>query len=293
MNADSYVSVAIAVLCVVALGVSATTLESSLSTDPDDVIDLDWEQLPISQEDAADVQSEMESGQDSSEGDGDGGGGSSDESDGGASAESGGSETTQVQEQREQQQQEQQEQQQQEPSDPQNPNPDADSFMPGQTTIWDMLLDALPWLVALAWLAAVGALLYRYRERVLALVAAALHSGSDAGDADDGDEWPAVEPADEVDRLWLAMARRLDVDDPESTTPAEFAREAVRAGMDPDGVRTLTDAFEEVRYGGAGVTEDRKRRAREGYRKLGLDDGDERPADGRGRPSRTDGGESR
>lgn len=278
MNSDSYVSVAIAVLCVVALGVSATTLESSLSTDPDDVIDLDWEKLPISQEDAADVQSDMQSEQESSDGDG----GSSDSE----SSETTETEQTQVEEQQQQEQQEQQDQQ----SDPQEQDPDADSFMPGQTTIWDVLLDLLPWLVALAWLAAVGALLYRYRDQVVALALAALPRGSEEDDADAAEEW-AVEPANEVDRLWLKMVRRLDVDDPETTTPTEFAREAVHAGMDPDGVRTLTGVFEEVRYGDTGVTEDRERRARDAFRKLGLDDA--RSPENRGRGSRTDGGESR
>ena len=275
MNSENYVSVAIAVLCVVALGVSATTLESSLSTDPDDVIDLDWEKLPISQEDAADVQSDMQSESDGSDG------GSSDSE----SAETTETEETQVQEQQQQEQQDQQ-------SDPQEEDPDADRFMPGQTTIWDVLLDLLPWLIALAWLAAVGGVLYRYRDQVLALAFAALPRESEDGDADATEDW-AVEPANEVDRLWLTMVRRLDVDDPETTTPTEFAREAVRAGMDPDGVRTLTGVFEEVRYGDTGVTEDRERRARDAFRKLGLDDGDARSPDGRGRGSRTDGGESR
>jgi hypothetical protein len=280
MNSDSYASVAIAVLCVVALGVSATTLESSLSTDPDDVIDLDWEKLPISQEDAADVQSEMQSDQGSSDGDG-GDGGTSD-------SESG--ETTETEKTVQEQQQEREEQQQDQQSDPQEQDPDGDSFLPGQTTIWDILLDLLPWLVALAWLAAVCGTLYRYREQALALSLAVLPRGSEDGEGDAGEDW-AVDPANEVDQLWLAMVRRLDVDDPETTTPTEFAREAVRAGMDPDGVRTLTGVFEEVRYGDTGVTEDRERRAQDAFRKLGLDD--DRSPENRGRESRADGGESR
>jgi len=284
MNSDSYVSVAIAALCIIALGVSATTLESSLSTDPDDVIDLDWENLPISQDEAADVQREMQSEQSS-----DGNGGGSSDSDGGESSKGTSTETTQVQKQQEQQEQQKQRDQQ---SDPQEQDPDGDSFMPGQTTIWDILLDLLPWLVALAWLAAVCGTLYHYRKQVLALALAMLPRGSEDGETDDGDDWAAVEPANEVDRLWLRMVRGLDVDDPETTTPTEFAREAVRDGMDSDGVRALTGVFEEVRYGDTGVTEDRKRRARAGYRKLGLDDCDTRMPEDRGRGSRTDGGES-
>jgi hypothetical protein len=297
MNSDSYLSVAVALLCVLALGVSATTLESSLSTDPDDVIDLDWEKLPVSQEDAAEVQSEMQGGGESTP-DGDGGEeGDSDDSsssdsassdassDGGETASSQGAETETRQAKKEKQRDQFQE-----------VEALSERVVPYQPTLWERLLDLLrgllPWLIALASLAAVGALLYRYRDRLLAVATATLPRSTAGDDADESDDWFAVEPTNEVDRLWLAMARRVDVDDPETTTAAEFADEAVKTGLNPDGVHELTGVFEEIRYGDTPVTEDRKRRARDGFRKIGLDD-EARPLDDHGRPSRTDGGESK
>lgn len=72
--------------------------------------------------------------------------------------------------------------------------------------------------------------------------------GEIAGDAADRIE---NEPshANEVYRAWDEMTDTLDVADPETTTPGEFERLAVDAGMDPADVRELTELFEAVRYG--------------------------------------------
>lgn len=72
----------------------------------------------------------------------------------------------------------------------------------------------------------------------------------------------------EVYRAWREMTELLDVDRPESSTPAEFADAAVEAGVAADDVRELTAVFEEVRYGGAEVTDDRERRAVEALRRI-------------------------
>jgi len=65
----------------------------------------------------------------------------------------------------------------------------------------------------------------------------------------------------EVYRAWETMTAHLDVADPETSTPAEFAAAAVDAGMDPDDVAALTRLFDETRYGGYEVTDDRAERA--------------------------------
>ena len=65
----------------------------------------------------------------------------------------------------------------------------------------------------------------------------------------------------EVYRAWREMTTHLDVDQPRSSTPAEFAAAAVEAGIDREDVTELTALFEEVRYGGEAVTDDRERRA--------------------------------
>lgn len=80
-----------------------------------------------------------------------------------------------------------------------------------------------------------------------------------------------------VYRAWRDMTTALDVGDPVTTTPAEFADAAVAAGLAEADVRTLTDLFREVRYGDEPVTEARERRARETLRRI-----EETYADGSG-----------
>ena len=72
----------------------------------------------------------------------------------------------------------------------------------------------------------------------------------------------------EVYRAWRDMTDVLDVDRPDSSTPAEFATAAVDAGVDEEPVTALTEVFERVRYGGEDPTEDRERRAVEALRRI-------------------------
>jgi hypothetical protein len=120
---------------------------------------------------------------------------------------------------------------------------------------------------------------------VLALV------GTGGGDADDADGADEVDPAstaavgraagraadrlesetdvdNEVYRTWREMTELLDVDDPESTTPGEFATAAVEAGLGREDVDELTHLFEEVRYGGAAPSDDYERRAVAVFRRI-------------------------
>ncbi|WP_439025785.1 DUF4129 domain-containing protein [Haloarchaeobius sp. DT45] len=82
----------------------------------------------------------------------------------------------------------------------------------------------------------------------------------------------------EVYRAWREMTTHLDVPDPESSTPAEFADAAIDAGMTREQVAELTDLFEEVRYGGEDATRDRETRAIDALRTIesahaGADEG--------------------
>lgn len=52
-----------------------------------------------------------------------------------------------------------------------------------------------------------------------------------------------------VYRAWWEMTRLLDVPNPKSATPREFADAAVEVGMSGEHVDELTTLFEEVRYG--------------------------------------------
>ena len=122
------------------------------------------------------------------------------------------------------------------------------------------------------------------------LLAAAGDDGNDAV-GDDGSDEPTDEPAPDLDaigrtagaaadriessdadnevyRAWRDMTVVLDVDRPESSTPAEFAAAAVDAGVDEEPVADLTAVFERVRYGGEDPTEDRERRAVEALRRI-------------------------
>lgn len=111
-----------------------------------------------------------------------------------------------------------------------------------------------------------------------------LVSGSDGSDRDpnlDGLGRVAGAAADRVEaanspeaadnaiyRAWNEMVDLLGVPDPQSDTPRQFADAAVEAGMDPDDVSVLTRTFEEVRYGGASVSEERRREASDAFRRI-------------------------
>ena len=91
--------------------------------------------------------------------------------------------------------------------------------------------------------------------------------GDVAGDAADRID-DAVDVENEVYRAWREMTTYLDVENPESSTPAEFAAAAEAVGMDDAHVAELTDLFREVRYGGADANEDREQRAVDALRDI-------------------------
>lgn len=72
----------------------------------------------------------------------------------------------------------------------------------------------------------------------------------------------------EVYRAWREMTALLDVPDPDTSTPGEFATAAVEAGMSRDEVSELTRLFEDVRYGDAEPSADRERRAIDVFRRI-------------------------
>ncbi len=108
--------------------------------------------------------------------------------------------------------------------------------------------------------------------------------GSAAGEAADRIENEA-ELENEVYRAWAKMAEPLPVDQPQTSTPADFASAARDAGIEPDDVSELTTLFEEVRYGTSTPTTEREDRAVAALRRIerhyaedgpaGSDDGGE------------------
>lgn len=95
-------------------------------------------------------------------------------------------------------------------------------------------------------------------------VAAVGRAAGDAADRIEGD----ADVENGVYRAWVEMTDHLDVDNPRSSTPAEFATAAVEAGMVSDDVDELTRLFEEVRYGGEDVTSEREQRAVSALRRI-------------------------
>lgn len=99
--------------------------------------------------------------------------------------------------------------------------------------------------------------------------------GRAAGAAADRIDDAGTDAENEVYRAWREMTDLLDVPNPESSTPEEFAAAARDAGMAADHVDTLTELFNDVRYGGAAVDDDRARRAREALRAIEAAYGDD------------------
>ncbi|SNZ12679.1 protein of unknown function [Natronoarchaeum philippinense] len=88
-------------------------------------------------------------------------------------------------------------------------------------------------------------------------------AGRAAERLDDADDFE-----NEVYRAWREMADSLPVDHPGSSTPGEFAMAAREIGIDEADVDELTDVFEIVRYGGRDPTPDREERAVAALRRI-------------------------
>lgn len=262
MNADSYATLVVASLCILAAGVSATTLESTVSQHPDDVIDVNYTSLPIGQDDGDAVESALSPGGHQTSGTGTNrqgeptgttdsdtgdqqdtapGPGNPASGDGGSGSQPDGSDTGR-----------------------------GPGFGAATSSIIDLLLRwLLLVLIVLALMLAV-ALAYRYREAILGLLGG-LVAPTDDGEvtrAEEPVDWPPDDPPTEVHRAWLSLVDRIDVDRPWARTPGECADEAVDEGLNPTGVETVTGVFEEVRYSDAPVTDDRRRRVRQGLQRL-------------------------
>lgn len=92
--------------------------------------------------------------------------------------------------------------------------------------------------------------------------------GRTAGRAADRLEAAETAVDNEVYRAWHEMTDRLDVANPDASTPSEFADAAIAAGIDCEDVAELTALFEEVRYGDATPTEAREDRALAALRRI-------------------------
>lgn len=248
MNRSQLVSVVVVGMTLVALGVAATSLETTLTTDPDDELNPNWEALPIDEEVAAAIQDEMnEQDQDHI-----GTSGTDDSADDGAT----------------------------EPETELSPtgSEPAIELGPGPFTVTEPghepppeeelpLRSLLPWgLGLLVVLLAVGSVVYRSSGETLPVLdpESTEHGDSTtaapAGQAPQAIsrpsvEWPDGEPTTIVDRAWVQMVEQLGVDQPTTATPAECIEQAKETEADRQAVEAIATAFEAVHYGGGPASE--------------------------------------
>jgi len=280
MNRHQLTSIAVAMACFLAVGVAATTLSSTLSSDPDEAVDLNYEYLPIESSDVSALQQEIEKKDPDAPQERDGQRGGTGEDGSGGSPENA------------------------QPRDMENRglNPssgdrDDPGNMPGEDengagpapgngsgaigggdggggdqaqSETDSNADGTLPLVGVLLAGVLVALAYRYRDRLLALFGS---PDSTEPEREAADRWEPTPPSDgnAVFAAWSALVRTLEDEDTRVRTTSECATAAANAGMDADAIATLARTFEEVRYGERPVTEDRRERVSRVCRRLQLD----------------------
>ncbi|PSP82780.1 hypothetical protein BRC96_11295 [Halobacteriales archaeon QS_6_64_34] len=248
MHTERILSAGMAIVVIAAIGLSASTLGASMSTDPADAVDVQWDRLPLGDDGQGEVEAAAqnvdETYQESTSGSGD-----SQNSGSGSSAQQAGEEPGNgVPEQAGsgESRAESADRQGAEQS-----GSDAPSESGPVPTGW-------PWWVAL--LVAVVAAAYRYRDRLRRALGR-------------GDGGPAAEPLEpapgnEVERAWVELIERAGIDRPRTRTPRDCARHAVERGFDPGAVERLRRTFEDVQYGTTPPSDEQVRLARETLARL-------------------------
>src|SRR6056297_326462 len=198
MNTERLLSAGMAVVVIAALGFSASTLATSMSTDPADAVDVQWDTLPLGEGSQGDIEAAAENVDEtyrqSGDGDAESQGGSGDAQQQESQVGDGGSQDQQAGD---------------EPGDgePQGESGDGGDAQAGSADQQGGQSDSLngnglvrggPPLSLLLWLALLLALIilaYRYRDRLRQLV-----SSDDEGP---GAEPMAPAPQNEVERAWV------------------------------------------------------------------------------------------
>ncbi|WP_424018726.1 DUF4129 domain-containing protein [Halorientalis pallida] len=265
MNRTQLTSLVVALACFGAVGVSASTLSSTVAADPSDALDPDYEVIPVAGDGLAQLEAAVAGGTGGPEPGGDdgperraGGSGSSDdqaESDAGDSEESANAGDGEGDA----------EKGQGGSGDSGGGGAgDGTSRVPGERFT---LVDLLTLLVLAGLVVATAWLCYRYRDRFRGLF-----TTEEPPAEDDPRPVPDGPPADDnlVFEAWDDLLSDLDVDRPETLTTRECADAAAAAGFDRTEIERLRLDFEAVRYGGLPVTDSRRRRARSARKRLGL-----------------------
>lgn len=227
MNRSHAIPLLIAVLALSALAIAATTLETTVTTDPDDEINPDWDRLPLSENDASAIQGEMTAGDDNPEAHSSGAQST-------ASSGGGGDGTGTA----------------------------SGLVTPPEETSFDRLIALLITLlqigVGLAVLAGVVGGLIRYQDSIADVFGFDDTPESPPPTAEPA-VWPPSEPTSVVEAAWIELVSQLSPAQPETTTPAECLVLARRQDLDMRAVTDITTAFERVQYGGHAVDAERSR----------------------------------
>lgn len=242
MKGQRILTLVVALACISAAGITASTLESSLETDPDEVIDFQYDYLPFGKDDVSNTKEEAYHNE---QNDQSGGGG------GGSNSGRGNVDTPPTC----------------------SPGPVVDFLA---TLLWFIgpcmsMFYVLGMFVPFVFGLGMVGLTHRYRYRLLApgfavmswLIAWTPFQGR-AGKT----TWPSEPPTNEVHRAWLAMVHKADIDQPWTHTPGACARAAIDVGLDSEAVTAITALFEEVRYGKDPVTDEHRQQAREWRHRL-------------------------
>ena len=243
MNTERIVSLAVVAVVVLAIGLSASTLESSMSTEPEDAIDLDNEAFPLGAERGEQIQAATQRLHDEYTDPTDQDEASATEmraSDTGVSAAVPAGGTTD------------------ELGQSQSEGTGTGPADPGLDVV-SLLVGGLLWLAS-------AVVVYRYRRRLDPILATL--SGAYV-DIDDGaEQGPIAMPENDVQRAWAELLRRAGVDQPQQYTPRICARLAIESGYDTDTVEQLRRLFEDVQYGAVSSIAAQEQRARDVLERL-------------------------
>lgn len=244
MNARALATLVVAFACITSVGVASTTLESSLSSTPDEVINVGHDLIPISPSDTGTLKEAITASQD-----GEGDTSAEKASDGSLQKQGSGDDGDQQRNQRRGDEGSSGQQQSDTEKNRQSGSGEEESrqSLGGFGDIPDPGQSWIPLLIAVL----VLALLVRYRDRVAAFL-----EPPESGESEERTGVPA--PQNDVERAWVAIVGAARIENPWKKTPAECADAAVETGLDGDAVQRIRRVFEEVKYGDREVTEARR-----------------------------------
>lgn len=250
MSWDQLFDVALAVVLVLALGVSAGAMDGAVTTDPDEAIDLDSRLLPVGMDTVGELKREVLRSDDTPP------------------------ETGETDDRAVDSGQTGPEQLGKDAGDgTEETNSQAGDEGVGTSPVidwWQWLLRNLLYLglilVVLGGVVVAGVTVDRNRDRLSALLALLFaRLGLVSTEIPDAEPTAVTTPPDcpdEVSKAWYEMVCCLGLEGDCSKTPGECAQAAIDAGHDPAVVQLLTDAYQCVRYGGEPVTDELVTQAR-------------------------------